>query len=129
MTTRCPVLAVNPSTRYPSKKLDTGKPAKHSTVFTSGIEGFSLGEMTKTWKDTTTSEMRINLIDSLNKYQVGFNDVENFNLGLLYNNKNDGERQGKGANRDIVRKAMEYKRQDVLLLSIFVQEILTIQPN
>ena len=30
--------------------------------------------MSKVWKETAASEMRISLIDSLNKYQVGFNE-------------------------------------------------------
>ena len=72
--------------------------------------------MSKVWKEVTASEMRISLIDNLNRYKVGFNDVESFNLGLLYNAKTvDKDRLGKGTNRDIVKAAMEYKRRDELI--------------
>ena len=78
--------------------LVTGYLNSNLSIITSGIEGTSLGEMEKTWKEATASEMRISLMDSLNKYQVGFNDVEQFNLGLLYNCKaivdKDGARRG-----------------------------------
>ena len=94
--------------------LVTGYKIPNYSDLTSGIEGLSLGDMEKTWQDTTASEMRISLMDSLNKYQVGFNDVEQFNLGLLYNCKAivDKEGAGGGKGRNVVRAAMEYKRLD-----------------
>ena len=47
----------------------------HSTS-TSGIEGISLGEMEKVWREIASTEMRINLMDNLIYNKVGFNDVE-----------------------------------------------------
>ena len=105
-TTRELGYPINPSTRNPASMLVTGYPHNHLSDITSGIEGLSLGDMEKTWQDTAAS-------DSLKKYQVGFNDVEYFNLGLQYNCKNigkDGDSRGKG--RDIVAAAMEYKKID-----------------
>ena len=94
--------------------LVTGYKLPNYSHLTSGIEGLSLGDMEKTWQDTTASEMRISLMDNLNKYQMGFNDIEQFDLGLLYNCKaivdKDGAGGGKG--RNVVRAAMEYKRHD-----------------
>ena len=59
----------------------------HLSNLTSGIEGYSLGEMRKIWVDLASSEMRLNMMEKLEQYKVGFNDVENFNLGLIYNSK------------------------------------------
>ena len=52
---------------------------------TSANEGLSLGEMEGVWKELTASEMRLRMMDRLLKAKVGFNDVELFNLGLVYN--------------------------------------------
>ena len=54
---------------------------------TSANEGHNLGEVEKIWKEIAASEMRINLMENLQHYKVGFNDVEFFNLGVQYNAK------------------------------------------
>ena len=59
--------------------------AFNPSISTSGIEGFSLKELEKTWQELASSEMRLKMMDSLKLHKVGFNDVENFNLGLVYN--------------------------------------------
>ena len=51
---------------------------------TSGSEGYSLGELEKLWTNLAASEARINMMDKLATYKVGFNDVENFNLGTYF---------------------------------------------
>ena len=47
---------------------------------TSAIEGINLGEMEKAWKNLAASEMRLQMMDTLIRYKVGFNDIEYFNL-------------------------------------------------
>ena len=54
---------------------------------TSTSEGHNLGEVEYVWKELAASEMRLNLMENLQHYQVGFNDVEFFNLGLHFNEK------------------------------------------
>ena len=49
---------------------------------TSNEEGKVLGEMIQLWQDTATSEMRMNLMQTLKGKKLGFNEVENFSLGL-----------------------------------------------
>ena len=86
----------------------TSKP--NPIVITSAIEGLSLGEVEKTWRDLAASEMRLNMMDSLKKYKVGFNDVEFFNLGLKFNSKtleNDSK-----CDKKVVEAAMQFKRKD-----------------
>ena len=80
---------------------------------TSAIEGHSLGELEKTWEDLAASEARIRMMDKLAAFKVGFNDVENFNLGLIFNSKtinNDEHREGGG--KKVVEVAMKFKRKD-----------------
>ena len=76
------------------------------------MEGQSLGEMEKVWRAAATTEMRITLMDSLEKAKVGFNDVENFNLGLAYNLKSLDGGNGRFKDRTVVQAAMELKRKD-----------------
>ena len=65
-------------------------------INTSDSEGPSLGELERVWTEIAKTEMRIKLMDSLNNMQVGFNDVEMFNLGLEYRiQKSDGKKDGK----------------------------------
>ena len=89
------------------------KSSKLSSTVTSAIEGVSLGEMEMTWRNLTASEMRIKMMDRLQRYKVGYNDVENFNLGLIYNSKtlncdNYTEKDDKG----VVEIAMKFKKMD-----------------
>ena len=79
------------------------------SIITSAIEGSSLGEMERTWRDLAASEMRLNMMDSLKKYKVGFNDVEYFNLGLKYNSKTLEE---DNCDKKVVEAAMQFKKRD-----------------
>ena len=70
----------------------------HLSIETSGSEGQSLRKLEKLYEDLAASEARINMMDKLATYKVGFNNVENFNLGRIFNSKtlnNDelGERE------------------------------------
>ena len=80
---------------------------------TSAIEGHSLGELEKVWEDLAASEARIKMMDKLALFKVGFNDVENFNLGLIFNSKtiNDDEHRDRN-DKKVVEAAMKFKRRD-----------------
>ena len=84
-------------------------PKPNPSIITSAIEGSSLGEMERTWRDLAASEMRLNMMDSLKKYKVGFNDVEYFNLGLKYNSKTLEE---DNCDKKVVEAAMQFKKRD-----------------
>ena len=60
-----------------------------SSDITSKIEGKYLSEMQQIWEDTAASEMRLNLITDLKGKNLGFNEIENFSLGLRYNFKSE----------------------------------------
>ena len=81
-----------------------------SSSNTSANEGHNLGEVETVWKELAASEMRINLMENLQHYKVGFNDVEFFNLGIHYNAKmktcNDKVDKKK------VEEVMKYKKKD-----------------
>ena len=49
---------------------------------TSRIDGSDLGGMLKLWKDCAASEARIKLIAELKTKNIGFNEIEQFGLGL-----------------------------------------------
>ena len=57
--------------------------------FTSKVEGEDLGEMRKLWRDTAASEMGLSMMSGLKGKNLGFNEVENFSLGLQYNFKSE----------------------------------------
>ena len=85
----------------------------NTSISTSGIEGYSLGELEKIWKNLAESEARLQMMEKLDKYKVGFNDVENFNLGLIYNSKtmNHDDDTDKD-DRKIIEVAMNFKKKD-----------------
>ena len=62
---------------------------KFSDLTSKLIEGQDLSEMTRLWTDIAASEVRIKLMSELKKKKIGFNDIENFSLGLEYNLKSD----------------------------------------
>ena len=90
---------------------------KHSIninqLYTSGREGPSLGEMERVWEEVAVSEARIRMMDRLAIHKIGFNDVEHFNLGLVFNSKMmDQENPIDKNDRKIVEAAMKFKRKD-----------------
>ena len=54
---------------------------------TSRIDGLDLGGLLKLWKDCAASESRIELIAELKNKNIGFNEIEQFGLGLKYSLK------------------------------------------
>ena len=54
---------------------------------TSRVDGSDLGGMLKLWKDCAASEARIKLIAELKIKNIGFNEIEQFGLGLKYSLK------------------------------------------
>ena len=77
---------------------------------TSANEGHNLGEVEKIWKEIAASEMRINLMENLQHYKVGFNDVEFFNLGVHYNAKMTNCHDK--VDKKIVEEVMKFKKKD-----------------
>ena len=75
--------------------------------------GTCLEELERVWKELTASEMRLNMMSRLQKIQVGFNDIENFNLGLIYNSKTlNHENYNDKDDKKVVEAAMNFKRKD-----------------
>ena len=56
---------------------------------TSKIDGRDLGDLSNTWRDTATSEARLKMLTVLKKKKLGFNEIEQFGLGLKYNLKSE----------------------------------------
>ena len=66
--------------------------------------------MFSTWKDLAASESRLELMNTLKGINLGLADVEEFNLGLNINFRNEESRVGlaNGENK-FVKAAMEPK--------------------
>ena len=58
----------------------------------------------KLWQDLARSETRIWLIEELMKLDVGFNDTEEFGLGLKLNFKSKKYKENSDAPREVVMK-------------------------
>ena len=56
---------------------------KYSDI-TSIVDGQVLGDMIQVWKDTAVSDSRLNMIAELKHKNIGFNEIEQFGLGLKY---------------------------------------------
>ena len=68
--------------------------------------------MEKVWEDLAASEARIKMMNKLANFKVGFNDVENFNLGLIFNSKTINDEHRDRNDRKVVEVAMKFKRKD-----------------
>ena len=80
---------------------------------TSIIEGKDLSEMRKIWQEAAISELRLNLMSALKNKNLGFREIENFSLGLMYNFKSNklidqNEKPIKG----VVQEGMKVKMID-----------------
>ena len=85
---------------------------KYSDI-TSLVEGPSLSVMIKVWQDIANSEMRIEMMSELSELGVGFNEVEEFNLGLFQNLRSEKMKNlGTKSEKRIVKVAMEVKFRD-----------------
>ena len=86
---------------------------QNTSNFTSKIEGEDLSEMTRIWKDTAASEMRMNLLTTLKGKKLGLNEIENFSLGLRYNFKSDKMKEMKDKPlENVIQTAMATKMKD-----------------
>ena len=110
-TPPCTACTSPPSTRPRCSTRSTGQTNHNLTSpITSAIEGLDLGEMERVWQELAASEMRLQLMDNLEKHKVGLNDVEYFNLGLKFNAKTEKSRIND--DRRVVEAAMGFKRRD-----------------
>ena len=75
-----------PRGSYSKYPLSSTSEIKYSDI-TSKLDGTSLGEMIKIWKDTAASEERINSLKYLSNKKLGLREIEQFSLGLRYNFK------------------------------------------
>ena len=81
--------------------------------FTSIVEGPELGEMCRIWKETATSEMRMKMMSELRGRKLGFNEIENFSLGLQFNFKSGKMKdQGDKPLEKVIESAMNIKMID-----------------
>ena len=88
---------------------------KFSSI-TSNIDGKDLGDLVDTWKDTAASEARLKMITILQRKKLGFNEIQQFGLGLKYNLKS--ERMQDHSNKPVqkvIQAAMEVKKRDEIL--------------
>jgi hypothetical protein len=85
------------------------------------VEGLDLSVIKVYWEDLAASEMRMHLMVELGKIDVGFADIEEFNLGLTdkFRSRAFRERGGKGEILciKVVKAAMEAKLRDKQLTS------------
>ena len=77
------------------------------------IGGKDLSELLKIWKNIARSEVRLKLMCELRKKDLGFNEIENFRLGLKYNLKSEKlkEKNSKPIQR-VIKSAMDLKMRD-----------------
>ena len=80
---------------------------------TSRIDGRELGGMLKLWKECAISEARIKLIADLKMRKLGFNEIEQFGLGLKYSLKSKklAEKNDKPI-ESVIQAAMKIKLRD-----------------
>ena len=77
------------------------------------IGGKDLSELLKLWKDIARSEVRLKLMVELSKKDLGFNEVENFRLGLKYNLKSEKLRDKSNKPiQKVIKSAMNLKMRD-----------------
>ena len=76
------------------------------------MEGMKQSAKVKLWQELARSETRIWLIEELMKLDVGFNDTEEFGLGLKLNFKSKKYKENSDAPREVVRAAMKLKLGD-----------------
>ena len=85
---------------------------------TSTEEGIGTGlvpgiyEMYETWKNLAASESRLELMTSLKGLNLGLAEVEEFNLGLNLNFRNERSRVNLANENKVVKAAMESKFMD-----------------
>ena len=92
---------------------DQSSTFKHTSDITSKLEGENLGEMRKLWRDIAASEMRLTMMSGLKGKNIGFNEVENFSLGMKYNFKSEKMKDLKDKPIErVIEAAMATKMRD-----------------
>ena len=76
------------------------------------MEGTNRSARIKCWQNLARSEMHVWLLGELKRYDVGYNEVEEFCLGLKYNFKSMGLQNNDDAMIEVVRVAMKLKMGD-----------------
>ena len=80
---------------------------------TPSIGGKDLSELLKLWKDIAKSEIRLKLMVELRKKELGFNEIENFRLGLKYSLKSEKLRgENSKPIQRVIKSAMNLKMRD-----------------
>ena len=80
------------------------------------VGGKVLSGMKKIWEDTAVSETRLNLIAKLQEKKIGFQEVEQFSLGLQYSlRSNKYQNKNKNLTVKIVQAAMTVKMRDEMV--------------
>ena len=80
---------------------------------TSYIDGADLGDLLDTWKDMAVSEARLKRITVLKNKNLGFNEIQQFELGLRYNLRSDRmQEKSEKPLLKVIQAAMEVKRRD-----------------
>ena len=65
------------------------------------------------WQDLAASESRIGLMEELEKLNVGFSDIEEFNLGLISKFRSEAMKErGEEMTRTVLKSAMKIKMRD-----------------
>ena len=90
-----------------------GSSQTYTSDFTSIVEGQNLSAMIKVWSDIAVSEVKMMMMKELRTLNVGFNEVEEFNLGLIYNCKSQKMKDSRNnPSKKVIKAAMEIKLND-----------------
>ena len=74
--------------------------------------------MNKVWSDIAVSEVKMRMMQELRTLNVGFNEVEEFNLGLMYNCKSQKMKDSRNnPTKKVIKAAMEIKLNDERLFN------------
>ena len=77
------------------------------------MEGQELRAATRVWQEQAASESRLELMSELLRVNVGFADLEIFNLGITNKLRSEAMKlRGGEIRREMVAKAMEVKMKD-----------------
>ena len=80
---------------------------------TSIVDGQVLGDMIQVWKDTAVSDSRLNMIAELKNKNIGFNEIEQFGLGLKYAFKSEKLQETSNKHIEkVIQAAMQVKMKD-----------------
>ena len=80
---------------------------------TSIIDGQDLGDLRDIWRNTATSEARLKMITVLQNKKLGFNEIQQFGLGLKYSLKSEKmQDSSEKPVQKVIHAAMEVKKRD-----------------